>query len=251
MTMQSYVEEVDANFQRFFDGFSAGIGGVVDELGSKSDKFKLSYRRLVSLNAWRSELIESTVRPDVEQFFREAHNDALMSHCLARQGAWRVALMSLRSCIENTLFGLYYIDHPIELRKWDVGQHKLGFTEAIDYLSKHPDFSSFEESDVGVDVLRQEYATLSKAVHGSAHSFRMTKSGEAVGLNVSSFPELGSWESREKKVLYGINLVLLVFFRPMLQGASNVPLRKAISLVINNVTKQAAIKAKFDVALRS
>ena len=177
------------------------------------EAFKESYRRLVSFQAWNSELLDNTACSDTKGFFIEAQNDALMSHALARQGAWRVALMSLRSCIENTLFGLFYINHPVELKLWKVGSHKLGFSEVKNYLMKHPDFSGLPDKVTGISELEKEYATLSKAVHGSSSSFRVTRNGHVEGLNVLSSAELGSWRCREKKTVKLLNIVLLNFFK--------------------------------------
>lgn len=230
--MQTYIDEVDANFQRFFGSLPVGINATVDSLAQQEQTYRDSYRRLVSLQAWRSELIEKIVASGAEAFFKEAQNDALMSHSLARQGAWRVALMCLRSCIENTLYGIFYMDHPIELSQWHNNAHRLGFTEAIGYLAKHPSFSGISEQDSGLDAIKGEYATLSKAVHGSGQSFRVTKTGEIEGLNVDSIPELNQWASRERSTLVGLNTALLTVFKEHLAGATNTSLRKALSLVI-------------------
>jgi hypothetical protein len=247
--MNNYINEVDDNFEDFFVSASSDILSVMGQLDDKKDKFKESYRRLVSLQAWRSELFETCLDPKAEEFFKEAQNDALMSHTLARQGAWRVALMSLRSCIENTIFGLYYCDHLVELKLWENGEHKLGFSEVVTYLSKHPDFKGFSDQETGIDGLKSEYATLSKAVHGSSKLFRMTKGGSIEGLNIYSNPDLGGWVCRERSVLISINKILIVFFRSRLQGASNLNLRKAISLAIPE-SKHAPIKGSYGVSLR-
>lgn len=248
--MQNYLNEVDGNFARFYATLSTEIANTIKGLAGQEQKFKESYRRLVSLQAWRGELIEDLASPGAEAFFKEAQNDALMSHSLARQGAWRVALMSLRSCIENILYGLYYIDHPVELIQWQNGGFKLGFTDAISYLAKHPHFEGISEQNSGIDTIKSEYSTLSKAVHGSAHAFRVTKEGEIQGLNVVSIPDLGAWGTRERLTLIGLNTILLVMFREHLQGAAKVNLRKAISLTIPE-QKHDAIKDMFNVRLRS
>lgn len=247
--MQNYIEEVDANFQRFFISMPAGIDSTVNKLANQVDSYRESYRRLVSLQAWRSELIEKIVSPGAEAFFKEAQNDALMSHSLARQGAWRVSLMCLRSCIENTLYGVFYKDHPVELSQWHTNAHKLGFTEAVTYLSKHPSFVGIKEQDSGLDLIKGEYATLSKAVHGSGQSFRVTKTGEIEGLNVESVLELNQWASRERAALIGLNTILLTVFRENLAGAANPSLRKALSLVIPPA-KHEKIKQVMAVKLR-
>lgn len=223
---------------------------AIEGLSDRGELYKESYRRIVSLQAWRSELLEKIIQGDADDFFKEAQNDALMSHSLARQGAWRVALMCLRSCIENTLFGIYYSEHPVELKQWSTGAHRLGFTEAVTYLSKHPMLLKISEQISGIELIKSEYATLSRAVHGSSKNFRVTKSGEIEGLNVVDVTELSKWATREKNTLIGINFIMLALFRDNIAGAANINLRKAISVVIPE-NKHNQVKSEFLVQLRS
>lgn len=230
--MEFFRTEVAANFNRFFDAYKASISDVVDEISGSRSSFEDSYFRIVSLQAWQSELFANLMAPEVHAFFKEALNDAIMSHMLARQGAWRVALMSLRSLIENTVVGLYYFQHPVELIHWAQGEHRLGFSECLAYLLKHPAISPLEPGLAGLDHLKSEYSTLSKAVHGSAVGFRMTRDGQITGLNYFSASELGSWATREKRVIAALNLLLVCFFSQTLQGTAYPNLRKAVSLAI-------------------
>lgn len=248
--MNNYIEEVDNNFDNFFEEVKISSINAFDSLSVNKEDFKESYRRLTSFQAWNSELLKDVACADTKGFFLEAQNDALMSHALARQGAWRVALMSLRSCIENTLFGLYYINHPVELKLWKVGSHKLGFSEVKNYLMKHPDFSGLPDKVTGISELEKEYATLSKAVHGSSSSFRVTRDGHVEGLNVLSDADLGSWKCREKKTVKLLNIVLLNFFKEDLAGTSLPNLRKSISLAIPH-TLFFDIKKELNVKLRT
>ena len=184
------------------------------------------------MQAWRTSIIEVEHQSGAIDFFKEAHNDALMSHILARQGAWRVALSSLRSCIENTLFGLYYLDHSVEMQLWEAGRHKLGFTEVVNYIIAHPHFHDITENLTGISQIKKEYALLSKAVHGSSEIFRMTKTGEIEGLNIFSEPDLGAWSTRESLTIINLNKILIVFFKNYLQGTANSNLRKSLSIAI-------------------
>ncbi|WP_285351943.1 hypothetical protein [Pseudomonas sp. ME-P-057] len=247
--MEQFKLEVLANFERTFVATRVGIETTLQELEAHKEKYASSYHRLVSLQAWRSELLSDLLSSDSEEFFREAHNDALMSHALARQGAWRVALMSLRSLIENTLFGLYYCDHPVELKQWIDGEHRLGFSETASYLLRHPKLKNLDSSITGLEALKSEYATLSKAVHGSAKAFRMSRDGVVSGLNLNSPTDLGAWSTREKSTVTALNLLLMCFFAEHLRGAALPNLRKSISLAVP-ATKHAAIKAALHITLR-
>lgn len=248
--MKTYVAEVDSNFDAYFAQLPAEVDKAFDQLKTESPKFRESYRRLVSFQAWRAEIFSSLDHKDAAAFFTEAHNDVLMSHALARQAAWRVALMSLRSAIENTLFCLYYLDHSVELIHWSKGKHKLGFAEVCDYLARHPHFQPYSASITGLPQIAREYSTLSKAVHGSAAPFRVTKEGNVLGLHVPSKVELNKWSTRENAVAGALNLVLLTFFKLQLQGAAHVRLRKAISLAVP-AGKHSSVKSSFGVTLRA
>lgn len=247
--MRDYIEEIDNNFSIFFDEIETKLFKVIKELNTNRDDFSASYRRLVSMQAWRTELLENGNIATGAEFFREAQNDALVSHALARQGAWRVSLMALRSCIENTLFCLFYNDHPVELDLWRAGEHRLGFSETINYLSNHPKFRDLPETFTGISGLKSEYSTLSKAVHASSKLFRVTKKGEIEGLNIATKQDLGGWKTREKSCLVNINLILLTFFREDLHGAANINLRKAVSLVIGS-SKHEEIYKKLGIKLK-
>ncbi|MBS7418652.1 hypothetical protein [Pseudomonas syringae] len=248
--MEQFKLEVSANFERSFLSTRESVESTLRQLDNQKEKYSASYFRLVSLQSWRSELFCNLMSPDAEEFFQEAHNDALMSHALARQGAWRVALMSLRSLIENTIFGLYYSEHKVELQQWLSGDHKLGFSDTVSYLLRHPKLKDLDGSITGIEVLKAEYATLSKAVHGSAKTFRMSRDGVVTGLNLGSLADLGAWSTREKSTITALNLLLLCFFSDHLKGATLPNLRKSISLAIPSV-KHAAIKAALQVTLRS
>src|SRR5204862_7086402 len=138
-------------------------------LDAHRDAFLSSYSRIASMNAWRSDMLETIVSASSLEFFAEALNDVLISHVFARFGSWRSALMSLRSCIENTCYCLYYKDHPVELRLWESGKHRPPFAEIHGYLASHPDIEPLGSSPVtGLANLKSEYGTLSRAVHASA-----------------------------------------------------------------------------------
>src|SRR5437870_9984913 len=96
--------EVEANFQKFRTSNKAALLATTAALESQANKFFKSYRRIVSLQAWRSELLETAISSGSLSFFLEAQNDALTSHALAGCGSWRSSLQALRSCIENVLF---------------------------------------------------------------------------------------------------------------------------------------------------
>ena len=70
----------------------------------------------------------------------------------------------LRSCIENILFCEYYKDHPVELRLWLKGRHRLGFREIMSYFQRHPDVEGTIDDLSGLERLQTEYSILSRAV---------------------------------------------------------------------------------------
>lgn len=232
--MEMFLREVVSNFERNFIQVSDESARLISDLSLQKDKFRESYIRLISINAWRQQLIDEVASAKCSSFFREANNDIYSSHILARHGSWRVSLMSMRSFIENTFFGLFYIDHPVELRLWSEGGHKLGFSECLKYFECHPDFKGRAVAKRCLEDLKSEYAQLSRAVHGSSEAFRMSQDGKVYGVSSIDKAKLGSWLTRERAVLNAVNILLLAFFHKHLEGTAHSGLRKAISLSIKD-----------------
>lgn len=245
--MDQLMQEIEANFDRFSINWKDQMLAVKAELDIYRGKYLESYKRLVSLQAWRDHL-EVHISEDSLAFFLEAQNDALVSHVLARLGSWRSALKSLRSCIENVMFCLYYMDHPVELKLWQVGAHRLAFTDLVKYFEQHPQVTSVNASVTGLSILKAEYSTLSRAVHGSAVHFRMTVDAQATLLWSDKEANLGAWATREHKTVFGLNLLLLTLFREQLHDTSAPNLRKVVSLNIP-ASRHAQIKTDMGIAL--
>lgn len=113
-------EEIEANYRRFESDWKQSLSNSIAITGELEldPTFLESYYRLTTLQAWRAGLLEALLPKESYYFYLEAQNDALVSHIQARSGSWRSALKSLRSVIENVLFALYYMDHPVELSLW-------------------------------------------------------------------------------------------------------------------------------------
>jgi len=135
---------------------------------------------------------------------------------------------------------VYYGEHPVELRLWAKGEHRLTFSELSSYYDKHPELDKLSATVTGLTVLRAEYAMLSRAVHASAASFRMSAAGKPELWNAET-QRLGSWQTRERNTILALNQFLLAMFRQHLQGAKKAPLREAIASVF---TKQKVDEVK-------
>jgi hypothetical protein len=245
--MDQLKKEVAHNFKKHSKAWKAELDIIVNDLSAEPEKYLPSYMRVATLNAWRTLLLDNDVKNESIQFFLEAQNDALTAHVFANMGAWRSSLKALRSCIENVFFCLYYKDHPVELTLWKQGKHKLGFSELHKYIESHPDFSGKSANVSGLEIIKAEYSTLSKAVHGSSGLFRMT-AGTETTVWTSDKTSLGKWLAREKATLCALNQVLLVMFSAKLTGASLPQLRKSISLIFPPA-KRLVIKSSLAVNL--
>lgn len=247
--MPSLEEEIKDNFNRFKTKWENELETVRGSLATSEKTFLDSYKRLTSINAWRELLIKNVVSEEAYNFFCEAQNDGVASHVFAGLGAWRAALKCLRSSIENVLFCEYYKDHPIELRLWAKGKHRLGFNEIISYFQKHPDIEGMIDDLAGLERLQKEYSTLSRAVHASDFNFRMTVPGGATNLWSSDNRKLGMWSTRERQTITGINLFLLVLHSKSVQGASLPGLRTSIGLTISSAAIRNKIRTSLNVNL--
>lgn len=243
--------EATQNFNAFTPRWREELEESSKALGKYETVFQQSYERLISLEAWGSRVLEHRLSDDAMGFYREAQNDALVSHVMARLGAWRLALKSLRSCIENVLYTLYYMDHQIELELWTLGRYKVGFAAVHKYLIAHPLLYKLPRSVTGLDLLHGEYGTLSRAVHAAAKGFRMTSEGDTTQLWNADIKQLRAWAKREKQSVVAVNLLLLSLFRTGLSGAQQLNLREAISLVVSNSSKRALVKTSLGITLYS
>ena len=169
--MQYLLPRIDKNAASFAGRFPVEIAEACASGLGNSDGFRASYRRVVSLQAWRDRYFDRCHSNAVSSMFLEAQNDALMSIVLAHMSVWRPALQSLRSCLENVLSTCYYGDHPIELALWEDGEHRITFSQLADYFARHPRITTQPGLPQVVTHIKSEYAVLSKAVHASARSF--------------------------------------------------------------------------------
>jgi hypothetical protein len=149
--VRTLAKEIKANFQVFSSSWPKGLQAAMKGLRASETTFQGSYARITSFQAWRTELLENMIGADALGFFLEAQNDALVSHVFAGMGTWRAALKSLRSCLENVLFCLYYKDHAVELQLWHSGKHRLGFRDLEKYFREHPSISGIEIGKQAID----------------------------------------------------------------------------------------------------
>lgn len=240
--------EMEENFKTFEAQWPKEQVAATTAIAPARRKFVASFVRISSIQAWRVTLLRDVLDEDAEAFFFEAQNDLLISHCLARSGSFRQALKALRSAIDNVLFTLYYKDHAVELRKWELGQHKLSFSELHSYFSGHPVLIGFSGAESGLDALKSEFSTLSKAVHGSAKQFRMTNKLDEICLWDADIASVGMWETREKTVILAMNYLLAHMYREQLTGAQRMGLRQAVGLVVPK-TKFAYFKTALKINL--
>jgi len=223
--------EVISNFEIFKEQWPTELSTAQTKLSTQVKTFELSYIRISSIQAWRTSIIFSALSEEAEAFFFEAQNDFLVSHCLASCGSFRQGLKAIRGAIENVFFSLYYMDHPVELVRWTEGRHKLGFTEMCTYLENHPLIYGQKLALTAIGVIKDEYSTLSKAVHGSAKVFRMTKNLTEINLWGDDAAHVGKWATRERLVIVNLNVILLHLFRNHLLGAKHRGLRESIGMV--------------------
>lgn len=207
-----------------------------------------SYSRLSALSALKNDVIIPNINGDAASFIIEAHNDALISHVLAGTGAWRASLKSLRSVIENTLACVYYADHPIEYRLWLAGVFRTSASGLFDYFSTHPDLADSTTQQTGLDQLRTEYGTLSRAVHGSSANFRMTDAASEVLLWSDDKKRLGKWSTREGKTIGALSCLLCFLFRKHLIGTQRANVRNMLKYALS-ASQQKNLKTIAKIAI--
>jgi len=243
----SLSQETAANFEAFFKAWTVQAAQNVQALHAEP-QYLTSYRRIAAFQALKIDLIVPRFEADSAAFFQEAHNDALVSHVSASYGAWRSALKSLRSLIQNALASLYYADHPIELANWVRGRGRIGFSELMKYFRAHPRVDNVEESISGLARIESEYATLSKAVHASAKDFRMTDDIAQILLWSTKKEKIAKWSTRERETITGVSQLVIALYRDHLTGAQRSQLRESLGYVIGP-TLRSNIKAAFGITI--
>jgi hypothetical protein len=234
--MTQLEDEIAANHGSFLRDWTDAHARNVASLQT-SPVYLASYKRLVALQALKVHVVEPHYTSNSAAFFFEAHNDALVSHVTASSGAWRSALQSLRSCIENTLAAVYYGEHPVELELWAAGRFRLSYSELMKYAEKHPKLASVDSKITGLPVIDREYATLSKAVHASAANFRMTDAASRVLLWSDDQSRASQWATRERRTLESICLLMIAKHHELVQGSRLVPLREVLGLILPKGSK--------------
>jgi len=228
--------ELDANHVDFEVRWKAQWTAAETDL-ENDPAFKKAYRRLVAMQAWRSELLDGRLPQSALQFAVEGQNDLLVAYLQARTGQWRSALQSQRAALENYLNCLFFMDHPIEAELWEETRYTTQFSELHAYFLRHPKIFEKEARFCGLDIIKSEYSTLSKAVHGSAKAFRMSSdAGPKFFSSDKAF--LGKWDHRNRQVIRGITLLMIALFRDDLAKTRKRNLRKSLCLALRTKDRE-------------
>lgn len=238
--------ELDANFAIFERRWKSEWAATETALAARP-VFKNAFQRLVAMQAWRSEIFADKLCPASLQFALEGQNDLLVAYLMARSGQWRSALQSQRAAIENYLNAIFFKDHPVELQLWTSNRYTTHFSEMYSYFLKHPKNLGREPRRFGMDIIKVEYATLSKAVHGSAQAFRMSsENGPSFFSDDAAL--LAKWDHRNRQVIRGLCLLLLSIFQDEMVATRKRNLRQSLSLAFRAGDKDW-IKEEFKVTI--
>lgn len=241
--------EINDNYLAFSKKVSSSIVSNIAEFEG-NEKLVESYARIAAINALKVDIVEPHFPKGAANFFFEAHNDSLISHVNASYGSWRSALQALRSFMENTMAAIYYLDHPVEFVKWSAGNFRMSPKEMREYISEHPRLHKLaNELELKV-ALDKEYATLSKAVHGTNSMFRMTTADGKTNIANPSLAELGKWSSRERSAVDICMTSLVGVVSEHFDGAKMPNLRAALSIAIRS-NSRAALKKHLDVSIHA
>lgn len=227
--MSEISSEVESRATAFFDGLNRQIADNTAATLSHSERLLLDgYSRVATLSAWRQFVINDDRENSIGGFFAEAHNDALVSLVCAHMGLWRSSLKSIRSAIENILYHIYYLDHPVEYELWISGNFRLQFAKHFSYLESHPKFKS-DVVGSAISQLQNSYRKLSEAVHSSRTDLRMTGEDGTIVIWKHDRAAIGVWNTEHKRMHRATNVLLIAYYRELLQGASLSQLRSSIA----------------------
>jgi hypothetical protein len=239
--MTKISSELKANYEVFSEALPKRLVANCNLFRNKAALIE-SYARIASINALKIDLIEQYFPKGAAHFFYEAHNDVLLSHVNASFGSWRLALQSLRSFMENTLATIYFLDHPIEFEKWKNGKFSISPKELREYVSDHPKIVDLSKELKFKAAIDKEYGTLSKAVHGSSVSFRMTTEDGKTNIANPNEADLGKWSTRERITIDICLTAMIGVLRDQLEGAKMQNLRGSLGLTIKPRSRDALKK---------
>lgn len=240
-------QEVASNAEKFRQSVPVAIASNIDEI-VKRDSVLLdeAYARLTTLQSWRSFVLDQHISKEALGFFAEAQNDGVTSSILISSGLWRSALKSLRSLIENVIQSTYFMDHPVEYRRWVKGKLRPTFSDLFKYLAEHPDICGLPNDLNPVADLKADYRHLSNVVHSSSLEFRMTDDVDKLVLWKTSAADIGKWSTTHKRVLHAVNKLYLALFSTHLEGAANKGLRESLAIVLP-ASQDEQVKAQLSV----
>lgn len=242
-------EQITHNYLAFSEKFPKDISENATVFRGENALLE-SYARVAALNALKVDLVSVNFPTGAAEFFFEAHNDALISHVNASIGSWRPALQSLRSFMENCLAAIFYMDHPVEYKKWESGNFRITPRELRAYVIEHPTLEKLAK-DLGLQSeLDSEYSTLSKAVHGSNSLFRMTSAEGKTNFAKASLPDLGKWSARERSVVSLCVVLLVALLKDHLDGAKQQEVRSALAVAVSKKGRDA-LKKHYGVSIPS
>lgn len=141
----------------------------------------------------------------------EIFEDINSSFFLALMGLYRSAHMHLRSSIELSLQLLYFIHHPIEFGQWKKGDFVLKHEKITGYLRNHPNFESFNISQL-IDLISINWKTFSKHIHGESPIFFQCET-DLRKTNTFSQKDFNIWKGNYLRNIYQINKLYLLFFK--------------------------------------
>lgn len=229
-------KEIIRNCAAYHDALSKELLAVFNK-NITDKRVTDGYKRLTAFTAM-SVGISGNCSENSFRFFIEAQNDILSAHFLSLTGSFRIALVALRNAIEIILHFIYYKDHPIELIMWETGTHRLKFSQLFEYAEKHPN-TSYDVYRIHISALKDEYATLSMAVHGSSSLFRMTGSVDYPNIICTDGPKLGMWHTRSSRVCTSLITILISHFQSAFKGAALPHQREVIAAALPAKLKSA------------
>lgn len=155
---------------------------------------------LVDHSSKENSLILQTV---LDEIFLDLH----ISVTLSMGGQYKAACVLLRTCIEISLYVLYFIGHPIEARMWadtpqESGATNMTFSQTLEKItsSYYAKAASSREPHqkrllLAKDQLQTAYRLLSERVHGKYAFLQSTSSGSDSLIPIFSKLALDSLES--------------------------------------------------------
>ena len=176
-------------------------------------------------------------KESAKELFAEAQTNCIYSIYMCAQGLYKEAIISLRQCLEHTLFAIMLSTNDYRYRLWKLGQYDMSWAQLMDdqngvfgkqFISVYANDIDSSRNIEFLNIAKAVYRECSEFVHGNYKKLSILSNG--LQYNENAFERYIDCFS---SIQYVISMALFIRFRELL----NVPevLTTLESAIMDNI----------------